>query len=371
MSNGIAARTNQAYSRPARLLRIASWIIAIAFAIFLNMLGSLVIRDLMYAPHGGPPPDPSQFSDAATAQLHAQMHEVQLQRDALDDRIENTRIAHERADKLYMEARDSFRNWIATRQATGDSRNDPELLARTKRLDDLQASAADWQRKQNALSDEARPIDAHLAQLRIEIANASQATNKRYEAATRHYELVVFGWRLALTLPLLVVAVWLFIRFRKSRYWPFVYGFGLFASTAFFVELVPYLPSFGGYIRVLVGVALTVFAGIYTLRAFQKYVERKRAELEQSQTERAQGVDYEKALSTYPKKVCPSCDKPWHLGGEQASYCIHCGLNLFRVCACGGRNFAFFPFCNQCGEPVRETAQPGTAGSDEHPATRS
>lgn len=366
MRKGIATSTSQAYSRPARLLTIASWIIAIAFAIFLNMLGSLVIRDLMYAPRGGPP-DAAQFSDAATSQLDAQMRDLQLQRDALNDRIENTRIAHDRAGKLYVEARESFRNWIATRQATGDGRNDPELLARTQKLDELQASVAGWQSQQNALADEARPIDAHLKQLRIEIATARQAADKRYEAASRRYELIVFGWRVALTLPLLIVAVWLFIRFRKNRYWPFVYGFGLFALTAFFVELVPYLPSFGGYVRVLVGVALTVFAGIYMLRAFQKYVERKRAELEQSRTERARSVDYEKALSAYQKKLCPSCDKPWHLGGEQVSYCIHCGLNLFKICACGGRNFAFFPFCNQCGEPVTETAQLRSAGPGEHP----
>lgn len=356
MRKEINMGSSQAYSRPARLLKIASWIIAIVFAIFLNMLGSLVIRDLMYAPRGGPP-NAAQFSDAATSQLDVQMRDLQLQRDALNDKMENARIAHDRAGKLYVEARESFRNWIATRQATGDSRNDPELLARTQKLDELQASVAGWQSQQNALADEARPIDAHLKQLRIEIAAARQGADKRYEAASRRYELIVFGWRLALTLPLLVIAVWLFIRFRKSRYWPFVHGFGLFALTAFFVELVPYLPSFGGYVRVLVGIALVVFAGIYMLRAFQKYVERKRADLEQSRNERARGVDYEKALSTFQKKLCPSCDKPWHLGGEQASYCIHCGLNLFKVCACGGRNFAFFPFCNKCGEPVAETAE--------------
>ncbi|MBN3753235.1 hypothetical protein G3N95_09785 [Paraburkholderia sp. Tr-20389] len=346
-------KISQAYSRPARLLKVASWVIAIAFAIFLNMLGALVIRDLMYAPHGGPP-NAEQFSDAVTSPLDVQMHDLQLQRDALNDKIENTRIAQERAVKLYTEARESFRNWIATRQATGDGRNDPELLARTRQLDALQASVAGWQKQQNALLDDARPIDARMNQLRVQIATARQAADERYQAASRRYELVVFGWRLALTLPLLVVAVWLFIRFRRNRYWPFVYGFGLFALTAFFVELVPYLPNFGGYVRVIVGIALTAFAGIYMLRAFQKYVERKRAELEQSQTDRARSVDYEKALSAYQKKLCPSCDKPWHLGGDQVSYCIHCGLNLFKVCGCGGRNFAFFPFCNQCGKPVSD-----------------
>jgi outer membrane murein-binding lipoprotein Lpp len=230
-------KASHAYSQPTRLLKVASWAIAIAFAVFLNMLGALVIRDLMYAPRGGPPIR-AQFADAATSPLDTQVRDLHLQLDALNDKIETTRIAHARADKIYSDARGSFRNWIATRQATGDRQNDPDLLARTHSLDQLQGNAADWQRQQNALVDEARPIDAHLEQLRNQIAAERKAADERYEAASRRYELVVFGWRLALTLPLLVAAVWLFIRCRNFRYWPFVYGFGMFALTAFFVELV-------------------------------------------------------------------------------------------------------------------------------------
>ncbi|MFD1555800.1 zinc ribbon domain-containing protein [Paraburkholderia silviterrae] len=351
--------TSQAYSRPARLLQIASWIIAIVFAMFLNMLGSLVIRDLMFAPQGGPPRSEQFVDNAAIAPLEAQTRDLERQRSALNDKAQTLRIANDRANTDYREAQESLRNWLATRTATGDSRNDIELLARTRKLDLLQASASDWQRQRDKLADQQRALDARSEQLSAQLAHLQTEADARYAAAQRRYELTVFGWRLALTLPILLVAVWLFIRHRKSRYWPFIYGFGLFALCAFFVELVPYLPDFGGYVRVLVGIALTVFAGLYMLRAFQRYVERKRAEMEQSQSERARAVVYEKAISAYQKKLCPSCDKPWHLGGDQVSFCIHCGLRLFEVCTCGARNFAFFPFCNQCGTHVTHADDKG------------
>jgi hypothetical protein len=344
--------TSQAYSRPARLLKIASWIIAIVFALFLNMLGSLVIRDLMFAPQGGPPRAEQFVDSAVVAPLDAQLRDIARQRSALNDKAQTLKIAYDRANTDYRDAQESLRNWTATRTATGDNRNDVELLSRTRNLDMLQASAIAWQRRLDVVADQQRALDARSEQIDAQLAHAQADADTRYAAAQRRYELTVFGWRLALTLPILLVAVWLFIRHRKSRYWPFIYGFGLFALSAFFVELVPYLPNFGGYVRVLVGIALTVFAGLYMLRAFQRYAERKRAEMQQTQTERARAVVYEKAISAYQKKLCPSCDKPWNLGGDQVSFCIHCGLRLFEVCACGARNFAFFPFCNQCGTHV-------------------
>ncbi|MDR1990162.1 MAG: hypothetical protein LBQ09_08020 [Acidobacteriaceae bacterium] len=351
--------TSQAYSRPARLLQIASWVIAVAFAVFLNMLGSLVIRDLSFAPKGGPP-EFKQFIDTATfAPLDAQSKALEQERRALGDKAGTIDVGLERAETDYRQAQGALRNWLSTRAATGDSRNDSELQARTRDLDTLQATVVDWQRQQNELEDQQRVLETRAAAVREQMGQLNTEAEARYQVASRHYQLVVFGWRLAFTLPILLAAVWLIIRKRNSRYWPFVYGFGLFALSAFFIELVPYLPNFGGYVRVLVGIALTVFAGIYLLRAFQQYAERKRVEMQQSQSQRAQSIVYEKAINAYQKKLCPSCDKPWNLGGDRVSFCIHCGLRLFETCGCGGRNFAFFPFCNQCGKPVQHT--PGDA----------
>lgn len=246
-----------------------------------------------------------------------------------------------------------MRNWIATRSATGDASRNPDVLARTRRLDELQQAVAGWQRQQDQIADQLDALRKRQDDVGARLAQSRAQAEWRYEQASRRYELVVFAWRLAFTLPILVLAVWLFVRYRKVRYWPFVYGFGMFALTAFFVELVPYLPSFGGYVRVIVGIVLTVFAGVYMLRAFQRYVERKREEMRRSRRERAQAIGYEKAIAAYQKKLCPSCDKPWNLGGDGATFCIHCGLKLFDQCGgCGTRNFAFFPFCSGCGMPV-------------------
>ncbi len=334
---------------PARLLRLASCVIAIVFAIFLNMLGSLVIRDMAFAPRGGPPTI-EQFVDApAKAQLDSARRDLQLQRDALDEKADTMEVARGRAAKEYADEKESFRNWLATRSVTGDSERDPDILARTRKLDALQAVTINWQHQIDAIGDQQRTLASRKAQLDARIADVDAVAERRLNEATRHYELQVFGLRLALTLPILLVAIWLFIRYRRARYWPFVYGFGLFALSAFFIELVPYLPNFGGYVRVLVGIALTVFAGLYMMKTFRRYAERKRLELQQDQGERARAIGYEKAVRSLGKKRCPSCEKQWNLGGDDSTFCVHCGLRLFNVCGCGGRNFFFFPHCHQCG----------------------
>jgi len=95
--------------------------------------------------------------------------------------------------------------------------------------------------------------------------------------AAQAKELRVFLYRLALTLPLLVLAGWLFAKKRKSTWWPFVWGFIYFALFAFFVELVPYLPG---------------------------------------------------------QCVCPGCERPVDLKDTSVDFCPHCGIGLFDRCGC-------------------------------------
>jgi hypothetical protein len=153
---------------------------------------------------------------------------------------------------------------------------------------------------------------------------------------------------------LLAIAAWLFVKKRKSTYWPFVWGFIIFAAFAFFVELVPYLPSYGGYVRYIVGIVLTVLIGRYAILALNRYLERQRAAEQLPDAKRREELSYDTALARLSKGVCPGCERPVDLKSEKIDFCPHCGIGLHDHCkACNARKSTFAKFCHACGEPAQ------------------
>jgi predicted RNA-binding Zn-ribbon protein involved in translation (DUF1610 family) len=163
----------------------------------------------------------------------------------------------------------------------------------------------------------------------------------------------VFGYRLALTLPLLALAGWLLLKRRRTRNWPFVWGFAFAAAFAFFVELVPYLPSYGGYVQYGVGVILTLVVGRAAINALQAYNARQKAAEARPNEERRTEIATDQALLRLAKKVCPSCERPIDLTNAEANFCPHCGIGVFERCpACTRRKSTFERFCYACGTPA-------------------
>ena len=255
--------------------RFGLWIVAFVFASFLIGLGGTVVRNLPKVEHHFTQED---FIDKATAgMLRGQLKVLK----------ESSRVAQEAHDQAQLKlngaransaaARDSFNNWLATRHATKRPEQDSEVIERTQALDELKLlerkALADVERQQQALLD-ARQAEAGAQRALRELESAAA---EKLAVELRHQELRVFGYRLALTLPLLALAGWLFARKRQSTWWPFVWGFIYFALFAFFVELVPYLPSYGGYVRYAVGIVITVLVGRYAIIALNRYLERNRS----------------------------------------------------------------------------------------------
>lgn len=335
--------------------RFGLWVVAFVFASFLIGLGGTVVRNLPKVEHNYTLED---FIDQpAASQARGTIKTTQKTRQDAQERLEQARLKHSTARANSVAARETFNNWLATRQATRRADQDPELIARTQELDDLKSA------ERKALGDvEAQQqtlLDAQQAEARAQgqLRELEQTAAEKLATELRSQELRVFLYRLTLTLPLLGIAGWLFAKKRQSTWWPFVWGFIYFALFAFFVELVPYLPSYGGYVRYVVGIVITVLVGRYAIVALNRYLERQKQAEALPDVERRKELGYDTALARLAKKVCPGCERPVDLTNTAIDYCPHCGICLFDHCGkCNERKSAFARFCHACGAAARESA---------------
>lgn len=335
--------------------RFGLWIVAFVFASFLIGLGGTIVENLPRVEHHYTLED---FIDKpAAVQARGEIKQTQQIRQVAQDQLDQTRLKLNAARANSATARETFNNWLATRHATKRAEQDPELVARTQELDALKIAErqalTSVEAQQQILLD-AQQAEAH-AQRRLR--ELEQAASSELTKELRNQELRVFGYRLALTLPLLGVAGWLFAKKRKSTYWPFVWGFIYFALFAFFVELVPYLPSYGGYVRYVVGIVITVLVGRQAIVALNRYLEKQKLAEALPDVERRKELSYDTALARLAKKVCPGCERPVDLTNTAIDYCPHCGICLFDHCGqCKERKSAFARFCHACGAAAQSRA---------------
>ena len=344
------------------------WLVAIVFASFLIGLGSALVGDL---PQVEKQLTTENFMDAdASAALRTAIKNAERATQEASTALEQAQLKAQVARADTSAGRETFNNWLSARRATQLSDQDPELIARTRALDVLQAK----ERAAGAVveAQQQASLDAQQASEREsrKLAELEQVAQQALNAELRRIELRVFLYRLALTLPLLVLAGWLFAKKRKSTYWPFVWGFIYFALFAFFVELVPYLPSYGGYVRYLVGIVVTVLVGRQAIISLNRYLEQQKLAEQMPDAQRREELSYDTALTRLAKNVCPGCERPVDLKNPEIDFCPHCGIGLFDHCrACNTRKSGFAKFCCACGAAGGQIKpQPGVGTGVGHPA---
>lgn len=324
------------------------WVVALVFASFLIGLGSAVVDDL---PQVEQRLELDDFLDMSKAQpLRAEQDALQAAQNRAMEVRDQASLQWQQARSDTQAARDNFSSWIATRSATQRSEQDPDVIRRTQALEQLRQTE---RKAQQQLQDQEQVLlNTRQQSRRVSTALAQMENEAREQLykAQRAQELRVFLYRLAITLPLLALAGWLFVKKRKSTWWPFVWGFIFFALFAFFVELVPYLPSYGGYVRYAVGIVITVLVGRWAIVALQRYLERQRQAEALPASERRTQMTYDKAWTHLSKGVCPGCERHVDLKDGVTDFCPHCGIGLFEPCtACNARKSAFAKFCFSCG----------------------
>jgi predicted RNA-binding Zn-ribbon protein involved in translation (DUF1610 family) len=335
---------------PERLFAIVMALVSIAFAAFLIGLGSKIVADL------------PRLEDRVSIEDHVQPRGAlkpprdeltvrEREQTELAGKTGQARLTHTAAVNAYESGRKSFGNWLSTRTATTDPAQDPQVIQRTRDLDALEARRREAQVALEALDRQMLDSQQRMAALREREAELLRDAQPRYQSALFWRELRVFGSRLALTLPLLVAAGWFWQKKRASDYWPLYRGFILFAAFTFFFELVPYLPSYGGYVRYAVGVIVTAIVGHYVIKAMRRYLAKRQAVAAQTEAERRGALDHEAALKKLGANVCPGCERAvMSTDKAAANFCVHCGLKLFDDCgACKTRKNAFFHYCPSCG----------------------
>jgi len=350
-------------ARFEKLSRLILAIITIAFAVFLIKLGNIILFDINNLIKA---PDSTMFrNEQALKKIEGEESVVNKKLSVLNEEKYGILKSVQLARRNYDSEKKSFDNWIEARKTIGSPGEDLEVKTRAKKLDYYKNIEDAWQGKLDIVENSERKIQLEKDKIIHEKEKILSEDNKKYLTAYNKFQLKVFALRLAFVLPLMGLGIFLFVKFRKSKLKSIIWGYIIFSLYAFFVGLVPYLPSFGGYIRFALGAALTAFAGYYLTKQLAKLIEKKKAELQESTVERSKKIKNETAIKAYQSHCCPSCEKDflmnkWQpktkvlkdviLEEEAPSFCQHCGLVLFDKCKnCGHRNFAHFSYCSSCG----------------------
>lgn len=348
--------------------KLINYVIAIVLCSFLIALSGKLIDDV---DEWKEKPTVEEFQNKPL--LDSKEAEIRKIEADIDLNIQK-RVSTENTIKIvnsnYKNAKKSFDNWLETRKIVGSPNEDKEVLSRANELDQFYKTQQEWEKELATINATITSLNSANTNVQQQIYKEENRAFKAREKEIRNYNLKVFLIRLLFILPILILGIIFILKYRKHKYWPLFLGFVLFSFYAFFFGLVPYLPSYGGYIRYSVGIILSILLGIYAINKIKAFIEYKKNELKVSTSERAKKVQIETAEKALDNHMCPSCGKDFivkhwakptnkkntvEIPVEVTNFCRFCGLELFKKCkSCNSENFAHLPFCSNCGDKLSE-----------------
>ncbi len=237
-----------------------------------------------------------------------------------------------------------------------------KALAEAERL--FLANQAQYQ----GLSEEAARLDAEVRTLDEKIRDHQEALDharspirQEYERLLRHHDAKVGAAKLAVLVPLMAVALVLFIKKRSGSYALPVYAFGLAVLAEVLLVIHEHFHTgYFIYVLILAAIAVVVRAIVYLVKVMRSPSAAWRL------------ARYRQAYATF---MCPICGFPIRRGpmkfmvwtrrslkespapttlpdarADEPYTCPACGTRLFEECAaCHAIRHALLPACERCG----------------------
>ena len=186
------------------------WLVAFVFGGFLIGLGGTVVGDL---PKVEARQSLNDFMDpVATPKLRLIVKDSMRDRKLAQETLEQAHLKLKVAQANNQAARETLSNWLATRRATARADQDTELIQRTEQLDSLRKAERDALAQVEAQQQIALNATQTESRANTQLQELQDAAQEKWRSAQRAQELRVFLYRLMLTLPLLAVAGWLFVK---------------------------------------------------------------------------------------------------------------------------------------------------------------
>ena len=336
----------------------ALWILGAVFAAFLGSLGTKVLSDVANVFRE---PDYESFRGPKLRGLEAERTALSNAPDPRRERLDRAERDLSALDRAVRTGESSFHTWLDTRATLGAAASeDQELRARRDRLDKLRDErdrAAAAVEKLRLLPDER---SGRLRDLDALITAENRVASDEHAAARRAWMLKVLAARLAIVIPIWALAAFLWTRRHRTKYPTLLWGYWAFAVWMLVYGVGPFLPHYGGYAPLVIGIAATTWGSISLVRYFNKRAPLRRRRL---------------VMSAIAAHKCPACERDYLLAREvslnqgpgrrgsvrhydaaalRPRSCPSCGLALFGPCpSCRTDQLLLLEHCGACGSRLQ------------------
>ena len=352
--------------------RVLVCVFAALFGVLIYWLLGFVMRDI------GTWPGPDQQAIEKTMIDAALLKEVERLGIQVEETTRATASRRERQAVLRDSTSNSERTMnqllelqkLSLQKGLATSAEDAKALAESQQL--FLANQSKYQ----VMNDQIATLNEDLGRLQslqrdrqARLDPQRAASLKEYDRQMARHQLGVAAIKLAVLLPLLGLAVWLFLKKRGSLYATLIYGFGVALVIMVAEVMHEHFPSrYFKYVLLLVALALVTRILIFLLRtmAFPK-------------------MDWllKQYRDAYEHFLCPVCNHPirrgplknlfWTRGSlkklhvptapapapEEAYVCPVCTTTLFEECIfCAHIRHSLLPACSHCGavKPLESSA---------------